>query len=216
MSWGVFQRSFDIALEKRIAALNFFGGEPLLNPRFFSMLKTALESDLSLILATNCRPLAEKGFFSRFLDITRDFRKRIVIITARDEFHLRFFDPEETIDRLRREKYEIIVNSYSDQSVLLSEFNADKQELQKLDTRFCCCGNKRTDHVGVLPDGGWTICPPSLVPFGDIFSDDIEEIIEFKSGLPLRFEEGCSECLKDFNEFRKKFETRKAAGFRAV
>jgi MoaA/NifB/PqqE/SkfB family radical SAM enzyme len=216
MSRDVFQRSLAIAIKRRIPALNFFGGEPLLNPRFFSMLQTALESGLYVILATNCSPLAGKGFFARFLDITRDFRKRITIITARDQFHLRFFDPQETIDRLRRERYEIIVNSYSDQSVLLSEFNADKRELLELNTRFSCCGNKRTDHVGVLPDGGWTVCPPSLVPFGDIFSDDIEEIIEFKSGLPLRFREGCSECLKDFHEFRKRFETRKAAGFRAI
>jgi MoaA/NifB/PqqE/SkfB family radical SAM enzyme len=216
MSRDVFQRSVDIALERQIPSLNFFGGEPLLNPHFFSMLQTALKSDFSLILATNCRPLAENRFFTKFLYITRDFRKRIVIITARDEFHLRFFDPEDTIDRLRREKYEIIVNNYSDQSVLLSEFNADKRELRELNTRFSCCGNKRTDQLGVLPDGGWTICPPSLVPFGDIFSDDIEEIIEFKSRLPLRFKEGCSECLKDFREFHKRFETRKAPRCRAI
>jgi len=207
MSWDVFKRSVAIALENRIPALNFFGGEPLLNPQFFAMLQIALESDLSLMLATNCRPLAEEGFITRFLDITQDFKKRIVIITAMDKFHLRFFDPMETIDRLRRERYEVIVNDYSDHSVLLSEFNANKRELQELNTRFSCCGNKRTDHLGVLPNGGWTICPPSLVSFGDIFSVDLEKIIKFKSGLPLRYKEGCTECLKNFKDFRKDFET---------
>lgn len=211
MSWDVFKRSVAIALENRIPALNFFGGEPLLNPHFFPMLQIALKSDLSLILSTNCRPLAEEEFFTRFLDITQDFKKRIVIITARDKFHLRFFDPMDTIDRLRSEGYEVVVNDYSNNIILLSEFNANKRELRELNTRFSCCGNKRTDHLGVLPNGGWTICPPSLVSFGDIFSDDLEEIIEFKSGLPLCYKEGCSECLKDFQEFHKRFETRKAA-----
>jgi MoaA/NifB/PqqE/SkfB family radical SAM enzyme len=211
MSWDVFKRSVAIALKNRIPALNFFGGEPLLNPQFFPMLKIALESDLSLILATNCRPLAEEGFFTKFLDITRDFKKRVVMITARDKFHLRFFDPMETIDRLRSEGYEVVVNDYSDNIILLSEFNANKLELQELNTRFCCCGNERTDHLGVLPNGEWTLCPPSLVSFGDIFSDDLEEIIAFKSRLPLRYKEGCSECLKDFQKFRKRFEMRNAA-----
>jgi hypothetical protein len=101
----------------------------------------------------------------------------------------------------------VVVNDYSNHTVLLSEFNANKQELQKLNSRFSCCGNKRTDQLGVLPNGGWTICPPSLISFGDIFSDDLEEIIEFKSGLPLRYKEGCTECLKNFKDFRKEFET---------
>src|SRR4030042_5125914 len=83
MSWDVFKRSVDIALENRIPALNFFGGEPLLNPYLFYMLQIALEKDFSLILATNCRPLEEEELFTRFLDITQDYKKRIVIITAR-------------------------------------------------------------------------------------------------------------------------------------
>jgi MoaA/NifB/PqqE/SkfB family radical SAM enzyme len=209
MSWDVFKRSVAIALENRIPSLNLFGGEPLLNPLFFPMLLISLKSDFSLILATNCRPLAEEELFTRFLDYTQDFKKRIVIITARDKFHLHFFDPMETIDLLRSEGYEVVVNDYSNNIILLSEFNANKQELRELNTRFSCCGNKRTDHLGVLPNGGWTICPPSLISFGNIFSDDLKEIIEFKNGLSLSFKEGCSECLKDFQEFHKQFETRK-------
>jgi MoaA/NifB/PqqE/SkfB family radical SAM enzyme len=208
MPWDVFKRSVAIALESRIRALNFFGGEPLLNPQFFPMLELALERDFSLILATNCRPLAEEGFFTRFLDITQDFKKRIVIITARDKFHLRFFDPMEIIERLRNESYEVVVNDYSNHIVLLSEFNANKQELYKLNSRFSCCGNKKTDHIGVLPDGGWTICPPSLESFGNIFLNSLEEIIEFKSGLQLHCEKGCSICLKDFKKFHEQFESR--------
>jgi MoaA/NifB/PqqE/SkfB family radical SAM enzyme len=211
MPWNVFKRSVAIALENQIPALNFFGGEPLLNPLFFRMLQTAIESGFSLILATNCRPLAEEGFLTKFLDITQDFKKHIVIITARDKYHLRFFDPMETIERLRSERYKVVVNDYSNHSVLLSDFNANKRELRKLNTRFSCCGDKWTDHLGVLPNGEWTICPPSLVPFGNIFSDDFDEIIKFKKGLPLRYKEGCSECMKGFIEFRNRFETSKAA-----
>jgi MoaA/NifB/PqqE/SkfB family radical SAM enzyme len=211
MPWDVFKRSVAIALENRILTLNFFGGEPLLNPLFFSMLQTALESGLSMMLATNCRPLAEEEFIRRFLDITQDYKKHIVIITARDKFHIRFFDPLETINRLRRERYEVVMNNYSDYTVLLSEFNVNKLEIRKLNTRFSCCRDKWTDHLGVLPNGEWTICPPSLEPFGDIFSSKIEEIIKFKNGLPLRYKDGCSVCLKDFQEFHRRFENRKAA-----
>jgi hypothetical protein len=209
MPWNVFERSVSIALENRIPSLNFFGGEPLLNPYFFPMLKTSLESDLSLILATNCRPLEEEGFFTTFLDITRDYKKRIVIITARDEFHLRYFDPIKVIERLRDEKYEVVVNDYSDHTILLSEFNANKRELRGLNTRFSCCGGIFTDNLGVLPDGGWTICPPSLIPFGDIFSYRLDDMVKFKNELPLRCSEGCSECLKDFKLYQKRFEREK-------
>jgi organic radical activating enzyme len=210
MSWDVFKRSITIALENRIPSLNFFGGEPMLNPQIFPMLQTAFESGLSLILATNCRPLSEEGLFESFLNITRDHKKSIVIITARDKFHLRFFEPLQIINRLQNEGYKVVVNNYSDDNILISEFNADKRELRKLNTRFSCCGNKLTDYLGVLPNGGWTICPPSLVSFGSIFSDDLKEIVKFKSELPLRYKEGCTQCLKDFHGFSKEFEMKKA------
>ena len=210
MSWDVFTKSVEIAKESQIPTLNFFGGEPLLNPQFFLMLQTALENDLFLILATNCRPLEHEGFLIKFLDITKQYKERIVIVTARDEFHLQFFDPAETINRLRSESYEVVVNDYSNHTVLLSEYNANNQELRKLDTHFSCCAASWTDYLGVLPDGGWTICPASLEPFGNIFSDSLDEIVEFKRGLSLRYEEGCTECLKDFKAFRKEFDTSRA------
>jgi MoaA/NifB/PqqE/SkfB family radical SAM enzyme len=210
MSWDVFKRSVTIALENRIPALNFFGGEPLLNPQFFPMLEIALESNLYLILATNCHPLAEQGFFTRFLDVTKNHKKHIIIITARDKFHLQFFDPMETIEHLQSEGYEVVVNDYSNHTVLLSEYNASNRELRRLDTHFSCCNATWTDHLGVLPDGQWTICPVSLEAFGNIFTDSLQEIVDFKRGLPLHYEEGCTECLKNFKDFRKEFETIRA------
>jgi hypothetical protein len=63
----------------------------------------------------------------------------------------------------------------------------------------------------VLPDGGWQICPSYLEAFGDIFSDDLEEITEFRRGLPLRYDEGCTKCLKFFKGFHQEFEAYKAA-----
>ena len=200
-------RSVTIALENRIPALNFFGGEPLLNPQFFPMLKKAFENNLSLILATNCRPLAEQGFITRFLDATKAHKKHIVIITARDKFHLQFFDPIEAIEHLRSEGYEVAVNDYSNHTVLLSEYNTSHRELRNLDTHFTCCNATWTDNLGVLPNGQWTICPASLEAFGNIFTNSLQEIVHFKRGLSLHYEEGCTECLKKFKDFRKEFET---------
>ncbi len=207
MSWDVFTRSVAIAKKNQIPTLNFFGGEPLLNPQFFSMLQKTLGSNLSLILATNCRPLVKDGFITKFLDVTKHYKERIVIVTARDKFHLQFFDPEEIVNRLRSERYEVVVSDYSNHTVALSEYNSKNQELQKLDTHWSCCEANWTDYLGVLPDGGWTICPPSLEAFGNIFSDSLGEIVEFKRRLPLQYEKGCTECLKDFKGFRKEFET---------
>ena len=52
--------------------------------------------------------------------------------------------------------------------------------------------------------------PPCLEPFGNIFSDSLEEIAEFRRGLPLHYKEGCTECLKYFKGFRKEFEKYKS------
>ncbi len=157
------------------------------------------------MLATNCRLLADASFYDEFAGITRGFKKRMVIITARDKFHLRFFDPIEIIDKLRHDGYEVIVNNYSDNILLLSEFNIHNREISELNTSFSCCGEKRSDNIGILPNGGWTICPPSLAQFGDIFSVQFSEIIEFKRKLSMRYTDGCSECLKDFKQFQKEF-----------
>ncbi len=206
MPWDVFSHSVGIAKGHRIPALNFFGGEPLLNPRIFAMLQTALENDFHLILATNCRPLASEGFFARFLDITRPHKERIAIFTARDRFHLRFFDPAAVVDRLRNEEYQVEMQDCTDYGVLISPHNMNNLELPALDTGGTCCKAGGTDHLGVLPDGGWTICPPSLEDFGTIFSVSLDDIVEFKRGLPLKYKKGCTECLKDFKGFREQFQ----------
>ena len=206
MPWDVFKQSVAIAKENQIATLNFFGGEPLLNPLFSIMLQTALENGFFVILATNCRPFAEKRLFTKFLNITKHSKRSIQIVTARDKFHLEYFDPVEIINNLKVENYEVVVNDYSNHTILLSEHNVHNQELQKLDTNFSCCKDSWTDYLGVLPDGGWTICPPSLEAFGNIFSDSLGEITRFKRGLSLNYEAGCTECLKDFKDFRRKFE----------
>jgi MoaA/NifB/PqqE/SkfB family radical SAM enzyme len=203
MPWDVFTQSVAIAEESRIATLNFFGGEPLLNPQFFPMLQTTLEKQFSLILA-------KEGFITKFVDFTKQYKERIVIVTARDKFHLQFFDPAEIINCLRSESYKVVINDYSNHTVLLSEYNANNRELRKLNTRFSCCKASWTDSLGVLPCGGWTICPASLEAFGNIFTNSLGEIVEFKRGLSLHYEEGCTECLKDFKGFCKEFETIKA------
>jgi hypothetical protein len=79
-----------------------------------------------------------------------------------------------------------------------------------MNTGFSCCNYGRIDYLGVLPDGGWQICPPYLEAFGSIFSHGLEEVAEFKRGLSLYYDQGCTECLKHFKSFRKEFETYKA------
>lgn len=211
ISWDVFTLSLKIAKDNQIPTLNFFGGEPLLNPQVFSMMQSTLENGLSLILSTNCRPLGKEDFLTQFLDITKEYKKNITVVTARDKFHLQYFDPANVINLLQDESYEVQVNDYSNHTVVVSEYNAHVQELQKLNTRFSCCGGSWTDYIGVLPDGGWTICPASLEAFGNVFSNSMEEIIKYKRGLPIQYEQGCTECLKDFKKFRKDFGTREIA-----
>jgi MoaA/NifB/PqqE/SkfB family radical SAM enzyme len=206
MSWKVFAQSLAIANEYKIPSLNFFGGEPLLNPRVFSMMQKTYENGLSLILATNCRPLVKEKFFNEFLSTTRKYKERTVIVTANDRFHLQFFDPVKIIDRLNDAGYKVVVQDYANQTVALSEHNANNQELKHLDTHWSCCDANQTDYVAVLPDGGWTICPPSIEAVGNIFSDSLREITEFKAGLSFNNERGCTECLKGFGDFQREFE----------
>jgi len=212
MSWDVFARTMAIAQENQIHRLNFFGGEPLLNPQFFPMLRTTLEKGLLLILTTNCRPLVKEVFRTKFLDVTKQYKERIVIVTARDKFHLQYFDPAQIIHHLQSEGYNVTVNDYSNHTVLLSEHNAKNRDLQELDTHFSCCSASWKDYLGVLPDGGWTICPASLEAFGSIYTNSLREIVAFKRGLPLRYKEGCTECLKDFKSFRREFDETETDG----
>jgi hypothetical protein len=55
------------------------------------MLQIAFESDLSLILATNYRTLAEEGLFTKLLDITQDFKKTHCYYYGEGQVPLAFF-----------------------------------------------------------------------------------------------------------------------------
>jgi MoaA/NifB/PqqE/SkfB family radical SAM enzyme len=204
MSWPIFAKSIEIAQSNNITKINFFGGEPLLNPHIFDMLKYALERNLDLMLATNCQLLANNDFFAEFIDVTGKYKKRFVIFTPRDRFHLKFFDPADVANELRKAGYNTIVQ-YT-QVVVLSKYNTGNQELHRLNNRGSCCNLSWEDNLGILPDGAWAICPASLEPFGNISLNSLKDIVKFKRELPLRFKEGCTECLKDFGGFRTEFE----------
>jgi organic radical activating enzyme len=211
MSWKVFTQSIAIAKNNKISKLNFFGGEPLINPLILPMLQTTLENGFSIILATNCRPFVSGNFRDKFIGVTEKYKQHIEIVTARDKFHLQFFDPLNIIDVIQKTGYKVTVNDYSNYSVLISEYNSHNHELMQMNTRFSCCGDKWSDALGILPNGKWTICPTSLEPFGTIFSNSLLEITEFKKWLPLRYAEGCTVCMKDFEGFNKAFEKTKLA-----
>jgi MoaA/NifB/PqqE/SkfB family radical SAM enzyme len=206
MLWHVFMKSLEQATKNKIKKINFFGGEPLINPKILPMLQETLEHEFSLILATNCRPLENKELYSEFLDTTQKYKKNIVIVTARDSFHLRFFDPTDIIKQLRKDNYEVVVQDYSNHVVALSKYNINNPGLQNISTNWSCCQANWTDYVGILPDGGWTICPPSLEVFGNIFSHNLEDILKFKHELVFQNEKGCSECLKEFQNYHERFE----------
>jgi len=206
MSWEVFKESVAIAEKNSIPTLNFFGGEPLLNPDVFRMLETAFKHGFSIMLATNCRPLASREVLHEFKSVTKQYRDRIVLYTARDKFHLEFFDPREIVIGLMSEGYNVSVDDGSNRKIALSECNMSSKELVGLDTKWSCCGGLWTDYLGVLPRGGWTLCPPSLEAFGNVFTNGIEEITGFKRGLSMRCRDGCTECLQDFKNFRKEFD----------
>jgi hypothetical protein len=206
MPLEIYNKSLEVARSNNISRLNFFGGEPLLNPDFFTMLDSALDNRFSLILATNCRPLSNERFLARFIEHTQKCHDNVVIVTANDDFHLKYFDPQEVIVRLRDAGYQLVVNDYSNHTIALTEYNAHNQELKRLNTDFSCCKATWTDYLGVLPDGKWTLCPASLEPFGSVFSNQMADVIEFKRSLPMRYRAGCSECLKDFKAFRRRFD----------
>jgi len=206
MPWPIFTKSLEEAKKNKIRKINFFGGEPLVNPKIFPMLQETLKQEFLLILATNCRPLVNKELYSEFIDTTHNYKNNIVIVTARDSFHLRFFDPASIIDRLRKNSYEVVIQDYSNHVVALSKHNINNPELQNLSTNWSCCQASWTDYVGILPDGGWTICPPSLEVFGNIFSHSLEDILRFKRGLVFDNDQGCSKCMKSFQYFHELFE----------
>jgi hypothetical protein len=173
------------------------------------MLKLALDDGFNLILATNCRLLEKEDFFIRFSEITGQYKEHIELITSKDRFHLKFFDPADIIRRLRNENYKVVVSDWSDRSILLSEYDRENKELNDLDTRYSCCNNTWIDYLGVLPEGGWQICPPYSDPFGDIFSTGFEEIRQFRNGLTLRYKEGCTRCMVDLVNIHQEFESRR-------
>lgn len=64
--------------------MNFFGGEPFINPDCLDTLESALGAGMSLILATNCYFLADDRVRDRFLEISRGYRDKISITVGDD------------------------------------------------------------------------------------------------------------------------------------
>ncbi|XUX01028.1 MAG: radical SAM protein [Dehalogenimonas sp.] len=206
MPWEVFQQSMALSQKSGINKLNFFGGEPLLNPSFFKMTESALENGFSLIVTTNCRPLEDIVTMAKFVELTEKYKERLIIITARDKFHLKFYDPLAVVNLLRGQGYSVTVDDYSDRTIALTEFNIWNRGLEGLDPGYSCCKGEWTDFLGILPDGSWTLCPPSIKPFGSVFTQSLDEMIEFKKGLVFNSSGGCTVCLKDFKRFKEEFE----------
>jgi hypothetical protein len=211
MPWETFARSLEIAAAAGIGKLNFFGGEPLINPACLDMMDRALGDGFDLILATNAYYLSDPRIRDRFLAITGERRSRVSITVGSDEFHLARFDPVPVVAGLRDLGYEAILQDYGNGHLILTELNRRRLgDVARFDSRMCCCAEGAENHIGILPDGSWALCPPSTLGFGSISTIALEELTAFKAGLDFDYSGGCTLCLASFARYRAAFEASRA------
>lgn len=206
MSLEVFEKSIDIAKNNNITKLNFFGGEPFINSEIFNMLGYALKNDFDLIIATNGYFLNNDKFFKMFYEVTHKYKNKIVLNIGYDKYHRKYFDPINAANILEDNGYSVLLQDYCDEFLIITENNKDKVNLgPTTNSSINCCENGKYHSVGVLPNGSWTICPPSLIEFGNIYNIDLLDLLNFKQNLPFKCDQGCTLCLKDFNDYNKDF-----------
>jgi len=206
MSLEVFEKTIDIAKKNNITRLTFFGGEPFINSEIFNMLCCALKNNFDLIIATNGYFLNNDRIFKMFYEETHIYKNKIVLNIGYDEYHKKYFDPINTANKLKNNGYSVLLQDYCDDSLIISEHNKDKVNLlPTTNTSINCCETGKYHSVGVLPNGSWTICPPSLIEFGNIYNIDLIDLVSFKQNLPFKCDQGCTICLKDFNSYNKDF-----------
>jgi hypothetical protein len=202
MSFEVFKDSIRIAISNNIKKLNFFGGEPFMNPLIFEMISYVLNFNFTIQINTNCRILYSSKYFDKFVAIVGNHKKNVIIRTSRDKYHLEKFDPLPVIAKLSNLGFETRINTYCDDSVLLSPNNIDKLD-SYTNTDFSCCGKTGNPSPAILPDGSWTLCVASLIPFTNIYSLTYTDLLSFTSTLNIQSSISCTECLKKFPEYRK-------------
>lgn len=205
MSLDVFEKSLEIAKKNNITKLTFFGGEPFINGEIFQMLNSALKNNFELIIATNGYFLSNDRISEEFYELTRTFKNKILITIGSDQYHKKYFDPAMVAGQLKANGYTVLLQDYCDEVLIISEYNQDKKNLRATTTGFSSCEGGKYHSVGVLPNGDWTICPPSLIEFGNIANIDLNQLLSFKENLPFKCEQGCTACLKDFNSYRQEF-----------
>lgn len=206
MSWQVFLKSIKIAKKHGIKNLVFYGGEPTINPNFFSMLETVLMQDFFAFLLTNGFIFSNEKILNRFIKKFRKRKDAMAINISNDKFHRKFFDPKVVINKLR-EIFKVEEVTYSDYKIALTDLNVSMlPKLKNLDfEEFNCCNYGKVNNIGILPDGSWTVCFPYIKPFGNINTHTLQQILDFKSKLKIQCHNGCTRCLKDFDKFHRQF-----------
>lgn len=206
MSLEVFEKSIDIAKKNNITKLTFFGGEPFTNSEIFKMLDCSLKNNFDLIIATNGYLLNNDKTYEMLYEVTHTYKNKILFDIGNDKYHKQYFDPTNVADKLKNHGYPVLLQDYCDYALIISDYNKDKVNLQTISNiSISCCEKGKYQSVGVLPNGAWTICPPSLIEFGNISNIDLKELLTFKHKLPFKCELGCTMCLKDFNSYNKDF-----------
>ncbi|UWG96418.1 4Fe-4S cluster-binding domain-containing protein [Dehalobacter sp. DCM] len=206
MSLEIFEKSIHIAKDNNIKKINFFGGEPFFNFQIFNMLDYTLKNNFDLVLATNGYFLNNDSLFDTFHEVTHRYKERIMLCIGYDKYHKKYFDSTFIANKLKNYGYHVKLEDYCEDELIISDLNKDRLNVNAINSSsICCCSNGKHHSVGILPNGAWSICPPSLLEFGNIENIDLQDLLVFKQKLPFQYEKGCSLCLKDFDSYHKNF-----------
>ena len=92
------------------------------------MIDAALSEGYEISLATNCKVLSASDKFNRFIEAVGERKEKMRIITTRDKYHLKTFDPEDVIERLKACGLEVSVNYYANNSLIITEYNRENKK----------------------------------------------------------------------------------------
>lgn len=207
MPFDVFLKAIEIARSSNISKVNLFGGEPFIHKDILKMVKRCIESNFSLVIATNGYWLSKNENYKIFREITENAVNRITFSIGNDKYHREYFDPKEIIIRLKNDNYCVATPECNDNMLIISEKNKYIIDVEKaLNNRTTCCANGLLNQIGVLPNGSWTICPPSLIEYGNVDTTELKTLCNYKEMISLKCQEGCSKCLKEIEVARIGFD----------
>jgi organic radical activating enzyme len=169
MPLGIFMKAIEIAKTNKIAKINLFGGEPFMNRNILKMIEMCIDNNFPVIIATNGYWLSKSANYDSFRKLTQKVVNKILFSIGNDEYHRVFYDPNEVISRLKNDNYSVTAPECNDEMLIITEHNKDIIDIgMAKNNKTTCCADGLLNQIGVLPNGSWTICPPSLIEYGNI------------------------------------------------